>query len=74
MTSATATNGFLELKLGSHSGPFRWAIPEAGAEVTLITSGKIECDVEVFANETVIICATMNVAGVDGHASFTWVA
>lgn len=73
-TAASASNGFLELKLGSHSGPFRFAVPAQVAEQILLLCAEIDVDMEVFANERVQLFATLNVAGVDAMGSITWVA
>lgn len=73
-TAATTSSGFLELKLGSHSGPFRWAIPDKNGGNVLQLAGEIECDIEVYANETVKGYMTLEVAGVDGHISIVWVS
>jgi len=70
-------NGFCELKLGSHAGPFRF--PVGGVQV-LATSGAAayqdihDVDIEVFANETVKGYLTLNAAATDAHIGIVWVA
>lgn len=76
VVDAKAASGFLELKLGSHSGPYRFPI---GLGVGGATSsshgpqGEIDVDIECFANETVKIYVTLAEAAVQGHAGIIWV-
>lgn len=75
--SAVACSGYLELKLGSHSGPYRFAI--GGASI-FATSGAanssivIDVDIEVFANETVKGLVTVNSTATDAHVAIIWIA
>lgn len=74
---AKGATGFVELKLGSHSGPFRFPVGGGvggATNSTMKNAEVIECDIEVFANETVKIYITLAEAGVSGHAGIVWVA
>jgi len=78
ITSAALT-GFLELKLGSHEGPYRfpvqWAVNyDADLGVSPGTPVVIDCDIPVYANETVKGYLTLNGAAVDCHIGIIWVA
>lgn len=72
-TAATASNGYLELKLSNHIGPYRFAIPNAGADQITLLCGTLEVDIPVIANEVVKGYMTLNVAGVDAMMSIEWV-
>lgn len=77
--AADSAGGFIELKLGSHAGPFRFPIPyllyEAGTAASAVAAlVEIDCDIEVFANETVKIYITPTIAMTEGHAGIIWVA
>lgn len=80
IVEAKGNTGFIELKLGSHSGPFRFPISiNQIASANTAGSGKggtcvIDCDIEVYANETVKVYVTLAEAGVSGFAGIVWVS
>lgn len=69
--TATSAPGYLELKLGNHTGPFRFAVGphDAVTALTLV----IDCDIEVIANETVKGYATLNIGGTEATMGIIWV-
>ena len=77
VVNAKASSGVLELKLGSHSGPFKFAIGGGEGAATIGThkdAEVIHVDIEVFANETVDCYVTCAEANVDCVVSILWVA
>ena len=78
-TTSAAITGFVELKLGSHAGPYRFPVQFAvNADADLgVSPGQpnvIDVDIPVFANETVKAYLTMNGACVDCHVGIIWVS
>jgi len=77
VVNAKPVSGFVELKLGSHAGPFRFPI---GAGIGGATSAamanalEVEVDIEVYANETVKLYVTLADAAVGGFGGIIWVA
>ena len=77
VVDAKGATGFVELKLGSHSGPFRFPVGfgQGGATNTSPTQAEeIDVDIEVYANETVKLYITLAEAGVSGFGGIVWVA
>lgn len=77
VVDAKAATGMLEVKMGSHSGPFRFPIGSGQGGATSSDfkgAEEIDVDIECFANETVKIYVTLAEAAVDGHAGIVWVA
>ena len=77
VVDAKAATGMAELKMGSHSGPFRFPIGlgQGGATSSGFTAAEeIEVDIEVFANETVKLYITLGEAAVDAHGGIVWVS
>ena len=77
VVDAKGATGFVELKLGSHSGPFRFPIGGGNggaANTSFKNAEEIDCDIEVFANETVKIYVTLAEAAVSGFAGIVWVS
>lgn len=76
VVDAKGAGGFLELKLGNHSGPFRWAISHGQGGATSSSFGPaetIQCDIPVIDNETVKGYVTLGEAAVDCSLSVMWV-
>lgn len=76
--AADSAGGFLEMKLGSHAGPYRFPIPylmyEAGTAANAVAVlMELDVDIEVDANETVKIYVTPTIAMTEGHAGILWV-
>jgi len=77
VTNAKGSSGFLEVKLGSHEGPYRFPIFKGEGAATIGKIGdaeEIDVDIPVFANETVKVYVTMAEAMVSGFAGIVWVA
>lgn len=77
VVNAETVSGYLELKLGSHSGPYRFPIFQGAGAATIGKSAgaeTIDVDIEVFANETVKanITATGTMTGC--HVGILWEA
>lgn len=77
--AADSAGGYIEAKLGSHSGPFRFPIPyllyEAGTAANAVAAKvEVDVDIEVFANETVEVSVTPTIAMTEGHAGILWEA
>ena len=71
VVDAKGATGFLEVKLGSHSGPYRFPVGggNGGAANTSMKGAEvIDCDIEVYANETVKIYVTLSENAVSGFA------
>jgi len=78
-TTSAALTDYCELKLGSHAGPFRFPVQfavnyDADLGVSPGQPNVIDCDIEVFANESVEGYLTLNGAAVDCHIGIVWVA
>jgi len=78
ITSAALT-GYLELKLGSHAGPYRfpvmWAVNyDADLGVSPGQSVVLDVDIPVDANETVEGYLTLNSAATGCHIGIVWVS
>lgn len=75
---AKGSTGFVEVKLGSHEGPYRypigWGVGGATNSSGQPQPCEIECDIPVLANETVKIYVTLAEAGVSGFAGIQWVS
>ena len=77
VVNAETVSGYLELRLGSHSGPWRFPIMAGAGAATIGKSQPaetIDVDIEVFANETVEIRVTMTGTFTGCHAGIVWVA
>lgn len=77
MESAVACSGYIELKLGSHAGPYRFPWPGISVFATSGASHnvvEIDVDIEVFASETVKGYLTANSTATDAHIGIIWVA
>lgn len=77
VVDAKAATGFVELKLGSHSGPYRYPVGRGNggaANTSFGTAEKIEVDIPVDQNETVKGYVTLNEAAVDAHVGIVWEA
>jgi len=77
VVNAETVSGYAELKLGSHSGPWRFPIGSGAGAATIGTfqhAEVIDVDIEVFANETVEIRVTMTGTFTGCHAGIVWVA
>lgn len=77
-TTVASTTGYIDVTLGSHSGPYRFPVGAGNVDGDLGISPQfrdvIECDIPVDANETVVIKGTMNGAVAGMHAGIVWVA
>lgn len=76
VVDAKASTGYLELKMGSHSGPFRFPIGRGAGGATNTPQGTaevIDVDIECLANERIRINVTLAEAAVNGHAGIIWV-
>ena len=78
-TALDEQSGYLELKLGSHSGPYRFPIGSGVTDGDLTAPGsrgaeEIEVDIPVFANETVKANITLNGDAVGAHVGIIWVS
>lgn len=76
VVDAKACTGYLELLMGSHSGPFRFPIgwgPGGATSTSMSHAEEIDVDIECLANERVRIQVTLGEAAVDGHAGIIWV-
>ena len=74
---AAAATGYLELKMGSHSGPFRFPLGMGAGGATSSShgpTGEIDVDIECYANETVKVYITPNAALLECHAGIIWVS
>jgi len=77
VVNAKPVSGFVELKLGSHTGPYRYPIGAGvgGATSAAIANAlEVDVDIEVFANETVELYVTLSDAAVGGFGGILWVA
>lgn len=77
VVDAKGATGFVELKLGSTSGPFRYpcGFGQGGATNTSpVHAEEIDVDIPVLANETVKLYITLAEAGVSGFGGIVWVA
>lgn len=77
VVDAKASTGYLEMKLGSHSGPYRFAIgsgPGGATNTAQQHAEVIDVDIPVNGNETVEVEIELNEAAVNAHISITWEA
>lgn len=77
VVNAETVSGYLELLLGSHSGPYRFPIFQGAGAATIGKSApaeEIDVDIEVFANEQVTINITATGTMTGCHAGIIWVA
>jgi len=75
--NAKPVSGYVELKLGSHSGPFRYPIGSGiggATSAAMAQALEVEVDIEVYANETVKLYVTLSDAAVGGFGGIVWVA
>ena len=76
-TTVASCTGYIDVTLGSHAGPYRFPVGAGNVDGDLGISPQfrdvIECDIEVDANESVLIEATMNGAIAGMHAGIVWV-
>jgi len=75
---AKGATGFVELKLGNHSGPFRFPVGfGVGGATNSSPQGngfELEIDIPVNALETVKVYVTLAEAAVSGFAGILWEA
>lgn len=77
VVNAETVSGYLELQLGSHTGPFRFPIFQGAGAATIGKSGEaevIDVDIEVYANETVVGLVTATGTMTGCHVGIVWVA
>lgn len=78
-TTAASVSGYVELKLGTHSGPFRFPCMGGNYDADLGVSAagmadEIEMDIPVLANETVKGYLTLDGAVAGCHVGIIWMA
>lgn len=77
VVDAKGATGYVELKLGSHPGPYRFPVGfgQGGATNTSPTHAEeIDVDIPVLASETVKLYITLAEAGVSAFGGIIWTA
>lgn len=77
VVDAKAATGFCELKLGNHSGPFRYPLGGGAGGATsssMKNAEEIDVDIPVIENETVKLYVTIAENAVQAHGGIIWVS
>lgn len=77
VVDAKGATGVLELKLGSHTGPFKFPVGHGNGGATSsspMAHAVIDVDIPVLANETVKPYITLADAGVEVNVGIIWVS